>query len=109
LMKDWYEIGMSGQKPNIPAPGYTWKTVPQLNHWIREQYAQVKLSDLKSMLSDSHTTMINLIKEHNDEELFEKKRYSWTGTTSLGAYFISATSSHYDWALKLIAKAYKKM
>ncbi|HOP45228.1 MAG TPA: ClbS/DfsB family four-helix bundle protein, partial [Flavobacteriales bacterium] len=38
------------------------------------------------------------------EELFEKKRYRWTGSTSLGAYLVSATSSHYDWALKLIQK-----
>lgn len=40
-----------------------------------------------------------------DAELFEKKRYKWTGTTLLGAYFVSATSSHYDWAYKLIKKA----
>ena len=53
--------------------------------------------------------MTDLIKRHNDEELFVKKRYAWTGTTTLGSYFISATSSHYDWALKLITKAYKKM
>jgi hypothetical protein len=43
---------------------------------------------------------MDLIQKHSDEELFTKKRYAWTGTTSLGAYMISATSSHYDWALK---------
>jgi hypothetical protein len=45
---------------------------------------------------------------HSDEELFEKKRYQWTGTTSLGSYLVSATSSHYEWALKLIKRARRK-
>jgi hypothetical protein len=48
-----------------------------------------------------------LICQHSDQELFEKKKYAWTGTTSLGAYLISATSSHYDWATKLIKRAKK--
>lgn len=34
------------------------------------------------------------------EDLFDKGRFDWTGTTTLGSYFVSATSSHYDWALK---------
>ncbi|MDR1911573.1 MAG: ClbS/DfsB family four-helix bundle protein, partial [Helicobacteraceae bacterium] len=36
------------------------------------------------------------------DELFTKNKYEWTGTTSLGSYLISATSSHYDWGLKTI-------
>jgi hypothetical protein len=43
----------------------------------------------------------------SDEELFEKKHFSWTGTTSVGAYCISAGPSHYDWAMKKI-KQYNK-
>ncbi|MEM7107806.1 MAG: ClbS/DfsB family four-helix bundle protein [Bacteroidota bacterium] len=50
-----------------------------------------------------------MIEEHSEEELFEKKRYKWTGTTSLAAYLISATSSHYDWALKLMKKCFKQL
>jgi len=49
-----------------------------------------------------------LIEKHNDDELFTKKKYEWTGTTSLGSYFISATSSHYDWGLKTV-KPLKKL
>jgi hypothetical protein len=28
--------------------------------------------------------------------------FTWTGTTSLGSYCVSASSSHYDWAMKKI-------
>lgn len=51
---------------------------------------------------------MGLVRKHTDEELFTKKKQGWTGTTSLGAYLISATSSHYDWALKTI-KPIKKI
>jgi hypothetical protein len=54
------------------------------------------------MLKESHNRLIASVENHSNEELFEKKRYAWTGTTSLGAYFISSLSSHYDWALKTI-------
>ncbi len=46
--------------------------------------------------------MIELIGKPTDEELFTNKCYGWTGSTSLGAYLVSATSSHYDWAIKTL-------
>ena len=109
MMKNWYEVGMAGQKPDIPSKGYTWKTVPKLNYKIWEDYSKVPLHEIKVLLAGTHEEMMKMIDGHSNEELFEKKRYAWTGTTSLGAYFIGATSSHYDWALKLISKAFKNM
>ena len=50
-----------------------------------------------TMFKKSYKDVVALIEKHNDDELFTKKKYQWTGTTSLGSYFISATSSHYDW------------
>ena len=107
LMLDWYKVGMNGDKPEIPAPGYTWKTTPELNQWINSKYSATPLKEVRENFEVTHLKMIEIISSHSDEELFTKKRYKWTGTTSLGAYFISATSSHYDWALKLIKKATK--
>ncbi|NND06755.1 MAG: ClbS/DfsB family four-helix bundle protein [Saprospiraceae bacterium] len=104
---EWYEIGMSGAKPNMPAEGYTWKDLPALNNVIWEKYKNTSLKDAKKMLDISFEKVQLLIGQHSDEELFEKKRYSWTGSTSLAAYLISATSSHYDWGLKLIKRALK--
>lgn len=103
----WYEVGMKGDKPKMPAEGYTWKTLPDLNKSIREQYKNEELKKVKTMFSDSFQKLQAVINAHSNEELFEKKRYPWTGTTSLGAYLISAASSHYEWALKLIRKAKK--
>ena len=52
--------------------------------------------------------IFKLLEEYGEfDELFSKEKYQWTGTTSLGAYFILNTSSHYDWGLKTIKPAIK--
>ncbi len=107
MFEDWYEVGMRGEKPDIPAKGFTWKTTPDLNRVIQLKYSNTPMHEVLSMLDASHQRVHSLIGKHTDEELFEKKRYKWTGSTSLGAYLIGATSSHYDWALKLIRKCLK--
>ncbi len=107
MMISWYKVGMNGEKPDIPAKGYTWKTTPDLNREIWKKYRETKLEEVMDMLSSSFQDIQNLIEAHTDEDLFEKKRYKWTRSTSLGAYLVSASSSHYDWALKLIKKCLK--
>lgn len=107
LMLDWYKVGMSGVKPAMPAEGYTWKTTKELNYKIWEQYQNMSLKEAIKKFKTSHELVLELIKNHTNEELFTKKKYKWTGTTSLGAYLISSTSSHYDWAYKLIKKQLK--
>lgn len=47
---------------------------------------------------------MDIINAHDNNELFAKGKLSWTGTTSLGAYLVSATSSHYEWAAKQLRK-----
>ncbi len=97
----------SGGMPEMPAKGYSWKTTPALNRWIWEHYQKTSLESIRSKLNESHEALRRIIEGHDNGSLFEKKRYKWTGTTSLGAYLVSATSSHYDWALKLIRKAFR--
>lgn len=107
MLHDWYTVGMKGDKPDMPAKGYTWKTTPELNRKIWEDYQKTTLDEAMSLFQQSFELMQQIIHRHTDEELFQKKRYKWTGSTSLGAYMVSATSSHYDWAIKLIKKAFR--
>jgi len=108
LVLGWYQVGLTGKKPAIPGEGITWQTLPVLNRRINNQYAGTSLPAALELLRKSHAALMDLVGSHSDEELFTKKKYAWTGTTSLGAYCISATSSHYDWALKTI-KPLKKL
>lgn len=107
MLINWYTEGMKGKKPDMPAKGYTWKTLPLLNKKIWRDYQNTDLDNIKVQLNESYNNVQMLINKHTDEELFEKKRYFWTNSTSLGAYLISNTSSHYHWAIKLIKKGLK--
>jgi hypothetical protein len=108
LFIDWYNDGMNGKKPEMPAKGFTWKTTSDLNKTIWNEYQAIDLQRVRVLFNESHIQILQIIEKHTDDELFEKKRYNWTGTTSLGLYLICATSSHYDWALKLIKKSLKE-
>jgi len=108
MMLQWYKEGMSGKMPEMPAPGYTWRTVPALNHEINEMYKSESYQKVRKKLENSHIEVTDVISRHSDDDLFTKKKYKWTGSTSLAAYLISSTGSHYDWALKLIKKSIQK-
>lgn len=107
MFLEWYEIGMQNEKPDMPAKGYTWRDLPDLNRKIWEEYNDAGLEKIRVLLQKSYAEIQKIIEHHTDNELFEKRRYKWTGSTSLGAYLVSATSSHYDWAYNLIKKARK--
>ena len=104
MFLNWYEVGMKGEKPKMPLEGYTWKTTPELNHKIWEKCQNVTLEIVKAQFKETHLQITEIIEQHTDTELFTKQYYKWTNTTSLGAYLISTSSSHYDWAWRLIKK-----
>ena len=111
MMQRWYDGGVTqGGLPEIPGRGYTWRTLPGLNAEIWDMYQDMPLNTAKEKLRGSHVAVMALIAPHSDEELFGRGVYKFTKSTTLGAYFISATASHYDWAMKKIKahiKAYR--
>ena len=46
LFFNWYQIGMAGDKPEMPAKGYTWKTTSELNRSILDKHKSTPLIDL---------------------------------------------------------------
>ena len=108
MVESWHKIGtLQGGVPDVPGTGYTWKTLPDLNQKIWEKYQATSLADAKEMLKGSHQRVIALIEPHTNDDLFAKGIYKWTKSSTLGAYFVSATSSHYDWAMKKLRKHMK--
>ena len=59
------------------------------------------------MFDKSHSDVLELAEKFTSEELFSKGVYKWTVGSALGSYFVSATASHYDWAMKKL-KAHQK-
>lgn len=100
LLLNWVCLNRKGNAVNFLPEPYNWKTYPQMNVAFWEKHQQTLLPEAKKLLKKSHADVMELIDSFTDEELFTKKYFPWTGTTSLGSYCISATSSHYDWAKK---------
>jgi Uncharacterized conserved protein len=108
MVEKWHRIGtLEKGTPAIPGEGYTWRTLPGLNMEIWEKYQTVPLKDAKEKLNNSHQTILKLIESHSNDELFSKGVYKWTKASTLGAYFVSSNSSHYEWAMKKIKRHIK--
>lgn len=107
LLLKWLPANLSGANvPFLPEP-YNWKTYGEMNMEIWRKHQDTPLETATGLLKESHEQVMKLAEQFSDEELFTKKYYPWVGTSNLGSYFISVTSSHYDWAMKKL-KAHKK-
>jgi hypothetical protein len=107
LLLNWVKSNQAGiSKPFIPEP-YNWKTYQQMNAGFWEKHQNTPYSQSKIMLKESHAEVMALIETFSNDELFSKKNFSWTGTSTLGSYCVSATASHYDWAMKKIKQHIK--
>ena len=104
MFLSWEVVGSRGGKPEMPAPGHTWATTPALNEEIRRRHQDEPWDEVATRLADSAARVWALADRYDEADLFAKKRFAWTGSTSLGSYAVSATSSHYAWATQLIRR-----
>lgn len=109
LLLHWINSNLSGKKTNFLPEPYNWKTYPQMNIEFWEKHQATPYQESISLLQASHTQVMQLIDTFTNEQLFTNKLFSWTGSTSLGSSCVSATSSHYDWAMKKIKKHKKDL
>ena len=100
----WHDGNMSGKKTDFLPEGFNWRTTPELNFEMWNEYQSVSLDEAKRLVKKTHQEVMDIIKSHNNDDLFKKGTYDWTGSSSLGSYLVSATSSHYDWAMKTLRK-----
>ncbi|MDC7233026.1 MAG: ClbS/DfsB family four-helix bundle protein [Spirochaetales bacterium] len=100
LLLHWVRSNQSRKDlPFLPEP-YTWKTYGEMNTAFWKKHQSTDLETAEDLLKTSHAEVLDCIDQFTNDELFVKKHFNWTGTTSLGSYCVSATSSHYDWAVK---------
>ncbi len=104
LLLNWVQSNKSGtRKPFLPAP-YNWRNYTRLNIEFWEKHQGTSFEDAMALLKKSHSDLMNLISDFSDDELFSNQAFPWTGSTSVGSYCVSSTSSHYDWGIKKIKK-----
>ena len=107
LILNWVESNQKGEeKPFLPEP-YNWRTYGDMNVEFWKKHQNTSFEDATRILEKSHKDVLELAEKFTNEELFSRKIYKWVGGSTLGSYFVSTTSSHYDWAIKKL-KAHQK-
>lgn len=100
LLLNWIQANENGEgKSFIPQP-YNWRTYGDMNVEFWKKHQSTSLEQAREMLKKSHKDVLNLAEKFSNEDLFSKSVYKWVGGSTLGSYFVSATSSHYEWAMK---------
>ena len=102
LLLDWVKSNQNGeQKPFLPAP-YNWRTYGQMNVEFWEKHQSTDCQQSREMLKQSHTDVMAMIDVFSNDELFAEGGLPYLPEVILGSYCVSATASHYDWAMKKI-------
>lgn len=107
LLLRWVAANLAGDaRPFLPEP-YNWKSYGDMNVAFWEQHQQTPLEEARRLYHQSHHGVMQLAESFSDQQLFQKDVFPWVGGSTLGSYFVSATASHYDWAMKKL-KAHRK-
>lgn len=107
LLLDWVENNKNGVRKPFLMEGYNWKTYGAMNVVFMKRNLHIPLEMALEKFQDSHQAIMENIKGATNEELFQKDVFDWVGGSTIGSYYVSVTSSHYDWAMKKI-KAHRK-
>ena len=95
----WYAAGLRGEKPAMPAPGYTLRELPRLNHMIYLKHHRRPLEDILNDYRTYHERIVALIETLPDTDLATLGKFSWTGPSwTLSDYLRASTAAHDLWA-----------
>ncbi len=104
LLLVWYQAGLRGENSPLPASGYTWAQMDDLNQAIFEKYQSWSLEAVMRYARRSYAEVLQAVQGMPESELFTTGRYAWTKQNSLADYVIPCTSEHYAWALEEMRK-----
>ena len=102
---DWYAAGLRGEKPAMPAPGFTLRELPRLNQMIYRKHHRRSIKAVMHDYQSYHDRVVELINTLPDSDLITINRFSWTGPSwTLSDYLRASTAAHYLWARKRIRR-----
>ncbi len=97
LLERWYSEGTTGGSPAIPAEGYAWSRLADLNEDLRLQWQDTTLAELMPLLKASHESLQAMVALHTDAELDDPAAYAWTRGSALGEFAVECGGNHYAW------------
>ena len=107
LFFGWYEAGLRGENPPVPAPGYTWATEHVLNQHIYEHHRDDQLEHVLADWRETSRHLCTLAATSSEMDLFMPGRFEWTGRGTLASFIYECGPNHYRWAAVEIKRAIK--
>ena len=104
----WYEDGLRGTTPKMPAEGYKWNETPKLNRAIWAKHRFQSSAAVRAAFDDGFDRILEIVEALSPEHLLLPGQFSWTGKNSLATYLTPNTASHYRFALKVIKRWLQK-
>ncbi len=89
----WLATAGRGEAPQIPAPGYTWDDMDQLNEQAYHEYRPYSLESVMASYRASLGLMFAVLEQLTDDDL--NAAYFGPGTVALWKYFAGCTYEHY--------------
>ncbi len=100
----WYEDGLRGATPSLPAPGYRWSETPKLNQTIWAKHRSRPHAAILAEFDSGYSRILKVVDALSSQQLLESGHYGWTGKHSLTTYLGPNTASHYRFAIKAIRR-----
>lgn len=108
LFLTWYESGIKNVIPEITPVGMNRKSIAAVNEHIFHQYEQWRLEKVLAEFRISYKTVLEIIEEISEEDIFMERRFYWTGHLLLAQYISGNTCDHYAWAKSKIRRWIKQ-
>jgi len=106
---DWYAAGRRGERPQIPAPGFTLRDLPRLNAQIYEKHRRRPLDAVWRDYRAYHAKVVRLVETLDDADLVTLGRFAWTGPSwTLSDYLRASTAAHDLWARTRIRRWWRR-
>ena len=104
LFLGWYRLGVAGEVPPRPAPGYRWNQTPELNRalWLRHRGESWKV--VRSRFGRSYRQLLRQVTTLTERQLLRPGAYPWTGKLPLASYLGPNSASHYRTARKILTR-----
>jgi hypothetical protein len=107
LFFGWYEAGLRGENPPVPADGYTWATEHELNQVIYERRRDEQLEHVMSDWRETSRRLLAAAQSIPETDLFMPGRYPWTGRGTVASFVYECGPNHYRWATTEIKRGLK--
>lgn len=105
----WYEQGLGGDMPEMPARGYKWSQTPKLNRAIWEKHRSRSRAAAMAAFDSGYNRIVHMVEALSPEQLLTPGHFSWTGKHPLTTYLGPNTASHYRFAIKVINRWLKRV